>query len=97
MSKISLETVLKTADLARIDVSEKEAQQLQQDLGNILDLFSVLDREDISALSPLGHPLEYSQPLREDVALNKDLAAVIAQNAPLAEDGFITVPKVINS
>ncbi|MBR1375316.1 MAG: Asp-tRNA(Asn)/Glu-tRNA(Gln) amidotransferase subunit GatC [Cardiobacteriaceae bacterium] len=95
MTNISIDTVFKTANLARIDLSEEEAKQLQEDLGNILNLFSTLNREEISSLPALGHPLEYSQPLRDDVAQNRDLAAVIERNAPLAEDGFITVPKVI--
>ena len=93
---IDIETVYKTANLARLHISEADAANLQKDLESILSLFSVLDREEITALKPLGHPLEYTQPLREDVAHNKDLHSVIEQNDPFAEDGFITVPKVIS-
>lgn len=95
MSQLAPETLLKTAKLAKLDLSESETTALQKDLEGIFDLFTALNREDIHALEPLGHPLGETQPLRADQAIKRDLIENIETNAPLAEEGFITVPKVI--
>lgn len=95
MSKLDPEIIQKTAKLAQLDVSENETAALAHDLENIFHLFESLNREDISQLEPLSNPLGETQALRQDVAVKRDLLASIQQNAPLAEDNFITVPKVI--
>lgn len=95
MSQLDPEIIKKTAKLAQLEISEADAQALTRDLDGIFDLFTALDRPDISALAPLGHPLGGAQPLRKDEAVKRELLASIEQNAPLAENDFITVPKVI--
>lgn len=95
MSQLNLEIIKKTAKLAQLDISDSDAQSLTQDLDGIFDLFVSLDKPEISALEPLGHPLGETQPLRPDIAIAHDLLTTIEQNAPLAENDFITVPKVI--
>ncbi len=95
MSTLDPEIVIKTAHLAQLEPGPEEVAALSRDLADIFALFGALDRQEISALTPLGHPLGDTQPLREDKAVARDLMANIEENAPLAEDGFITVPKVI--
>lgn len=95
MSNLDPELIYKTAHLARLTLTPKQQQQMSKDLGNIFELFGAINQPEINQLDPLGHPLEQRQRLREDIAHTQDLSASIAQNAPHAENGFITVPKVI--
>lgn len=95
MSELSPEMVAGTAKLARLAISDEQKKKLAADLGKIFDLFAVLDDDTVRGKAPLAHPLGDIQPLREDVAVTRDMHASIAENAPYAEDGFITVPKVI--
>lgn len=95
MSQLDPEMVASTAKLARLALSETQKKQLSVDLGKIFDLFAVLDDDAIRAQTPLAHPLGDTQPLRADVAVSRDMHASIAENAPYPENGFITVPKVI--
>lgn len=95
MSKLDPDIVARTAKLARLALSDAQQNRLCADLGKIFELFAVLDDDNIRSKTPLAHPLGDIQPLREDVAVARDMHASIAENAPYAEDGFITVPKVI--
>lgn len=95
MSQLDPDIVASTAKLARLALSAEQQQRLTADLGKIFDLFAVLEDDSIRAKAPLAHPLGDIQPLREDVAVARDMHPSIAENAPYAEDGFITVPKVI--
>lgn len=95
MSQLDPEMVASTAQLARLALSDKQKKKFAEDLGKIFDLFAVLDDDAIRAKAPLAHPLGDTQPLRDDVAVARDMHGSIAENAPYPEAGFITVPKVI--
>lgn len=95
MSQLDPDMVASTARLARLALSDTQKEQLCADLGKIFDLFAVLDDDAIRAKAPLAHPLGDTQPLRDDVAIVRDMHDSIAENAPYPEAGFITVPKVI--
>ena len=89
------EIIQKTAQLARLEFSPEALPQLQEKLGAIFSLFNSINTPEISALAPLSHPLELSQPLRPDVAEPRDMLASLAENGPDFAEGFIKVPKVI--
>ncbi|MDO5090070.1 MAG: Asp-tRNA(Asn)/Glu-tRNA(Gln) amidotransferase subunit GatC [Cardiobacteriaceae bacterium] len=95
MSTLDSELVARTAQLARLALSPEQEKRLAADLGKIFELFDVLDDDAIRSKAPLAHPLGDIQPLRDDVAIARDMHPSIAENAPHAEDGFFTVPKVI--
>lgn len=95
MKSANLEIVAKTATLARLKLSADEQERMSEDFSKILAFFDAINRPEISALAPLGHPLNDTQPLRQDIAVECDMSASIQTNAPAAQDGFITVPKVI--
>ena len=95
MSQLDPATIAKTAALAQLEISETDLPRLAQELGQIFELFNTINTPEISALAPLSHPLELSQPLRPDVAEPRDMLASLAENGPDFADGFIKVPKVI--
>ena len=87
--------VRKIAHLARLAVSDVEAQGLVKDLSNILDLVEQMNAIDTQGVEPMAHPLEMGQRLRDDEVAEPDRRAAYQAVAPLTEDGLYLVPRVI--
>ena len=65
------------------------------DLSNILELVEQMNAVDTSGVTPMSHPLDAVQRLREDVVTEIDRREQFQAIAPLTEDGLYLVPKVI--
>ncbi len=93
-------TVRRIAGLARIAITDDEAARLVPELGNILGWIEQLGEVDTSGVEPMTAVIPNHLRLRDDVVDADPLTgggirdAVLA-NAPEAEHGFFTVPKVI--
>ena len=87
--------VLKIAHLARLGVSESQADDLVADLSNILDLVAQMGETDTTGVIPMAHPLDMAQRLRPDIVTEKNQRAEFQAVAPATEDGLYLVPKVI--
>ena len=88
-------TVRKIARLARIAVSDAEAEALAPELSKILGLVEQLGEVDTSGVAPLAAVVPNHQRLRDDVVTDGDIRDKVLKNAPQAEHGFFAVPKVI--
>lgn len=95
VNSMNKETIDKTAELARLRFDDAQTEKLGQELTAIFDLFHSINTSEISALSPLSHPLELSQALRSDVAVKREMIPSLEINAPDFAHDFIKVPKVI--
>ncbi|HKK79924.1 MAG TPA: Asp-tRNA(Asn)/Glu-tRNA(Gln) amidotransferase subunit GatC [Phaeodactylibacter sp.] len=81
--------------LARLQLSEEEQAQLQNDLNRILDMVGKLDTLDTEGVAPLVYVNEEVDTLRPDQIagqLPRDLAL---RNAPQQDGKHFMVPKVI--
>lgn len=87
--------VEKIAHLARLAVSEAEAESLSRDLSRILDFVAQMDAVDTAGVQPMAHPLGMAQRLRPDEVSEPDRREVFQQVAPATENGLYLVPKVI--
>ena len=93
--KISKEEVLHVAKLARLKLSDAEAEALSVDMENIIGFANKLNELDTEGVVPTAHAIPMSNAFREDVVKpSYDRDAMLA-NAPSAEDGGYTVPKVV--
>jgi aspartyl-tRNA(Asn)/glutamyl-tRNA(Gln) amidotransferase subunit C len=88
-------TVRKIASLARIAVSDAEAEALAPELNKILGLVEQLGEVDTSGVEPLAAVIPNHLRLRDDVVTDGDIRERVLKNAPQAEHGFFAVPKVI--
>ncbi|KQT32264.1 glutamyl-tRNA amidotransferase [Sphingomonas sp. Leaf412] len=88
-------TVRRIAGLARIAISDEEAARLSPELGNILDWIEQLSEVDTSAVEPMTAVIPNTLRLRDDVVTDGGVRDKVLANAPQAEHGFFTVPKVI--
>ena len=88
-------TVRHIARLARIAVSDAEAEALVPELNNILGWIEQLGEVDVSGVEPMTAVIPNQLRLRQDVVTDGRKRDDVLKNAPLAEHGFFAVPKVI--
>ncbi len=92
---IDVDEVRKIARLACLNVEEAQLQNYASSLSSILDLVAQMNAVDTSNVTPMSHPFEVNQRLREDVVTDTDRRDDFMAIAPASEDGLYLVPKVI--
>ena len=88
-------TVRRIASLARLKVTDAEAKSLEGELLGILDWVTMLDEVDTKGVEPMTSVEATSLRLREDKVTDGNIGADVTRNAPLKEDNFFVVPKVV--
>lgn len=88
-------TVRRIARLARIKITDAEARGLVSELSGILNWVQQLDEVDTSAVEPMTRVVPIELKRRADVVNDGGIAGEILKNAPMAEDGFFVVPKIV--
>ncbi len=93
--QVDEDTVRRIARLARIKITDEEAVGLQSELSGILDWVEQLDEVDTENVEPMTRvvPIELKQ--RQDVVDDGAQADAVVANAPMTEDHFFVVPKVV--
>ena len=92
---VDIDTVKRIARLARIAVSEEEAQGLQGELNSILGWVEQLGELDVDDVEPMTSVVQVAMKKREDEVTDGGIAADIVANAPETEDNYFVVPKVV--
>jgi aspartyl-tRNA(Asn)/glutamyl-tRNA(Gln) amidotransferase subunit C len=84
------------ARLARIQLSEAEKSQFQQQLDEILGYFQQLQAAPVEGVEPMAHPFEAKGPLRPDTPAAPWNPEHLLRNAPASRDDQVVVPKVVD-
>ena len=84
-----------TASLARLELEDTEAEKLNQELTEMIEYFSLMDKIDVDALSPTTHIVVNGNRSREDVPAEISIADKLIENAPEKDGRFIVVPNVL--
>lgn len=92
---LTLEQVRRVAHLARIEISEAEAQSTLGHLNGIFTLIEEMQAVDTTGVEPMAHAQDLAQRLREDRVTEADQRAAFQAVAPETEGGLYLVPKVI--
>ena len=92
---ITREEVLHVARLARLSLSEAEADRLREQLGNIFSYIRQLDALDTKDVVPTSHAVEMGTPFRDDTVRPFGDKEAILANAPDREGDFFRVPRII--
>jgi len=92
---LSLSDIQRIAQLARIEISEAEAQQNLIQLSGIFNLIEQMQTVDTQGIKPMSHPHDMTQRLREDIVTESDQHLLFQSIAPEVENGYYLVPKVI--
>lgn len=94
---ITKETVKYVADLARIELSEKELENFTVQLDRILEYVHQLKRVDVSGLEPTSHVLQMKNVYREDRIKQSLPVSEVLKNAPEREGNLFKVKKIIEA
>lgn len=95
MMSLTASDVKKIAHLARLGIEEHQIDSYAKDLSSMLDLMTQMGQLNTDAVSPMAHPLDQMQRLREDVVTEADQREHFQKIAPQTEAGLYLVPKVI--
>jgi aspartyl-tRNA(Asn)/glutamyl-tRNA(Gln) amidotransferase subunit C len=88
-------TVKRIGSLARIRIEENEVESYQGELNAILGFVEQLNEIDVDGVAPMTSVTPMTLRRRDDVVTDGSYAEKIVQNAPLTEDNFFMVPKVV--
>jgi aspartyl-tRNA(Asn)/glutamyl-tRNA(Gln) amidotransferase subunit C len=88
-------TVRRIGRLARIKIEPSEIQGLVTDLNGILAWVKQLDEVDTTAVAAMTSVMPMTLRQREDRVTDGEKAAEVTANAPMSEDQFYVVPKVV--
>jgi aspartyl-tRNA(Asn)/glutamyl-tRNA(Gln) amidotransferase subunit C len=92
---LTLEDVRRIAHLARIEISDEDADATRKQLNGIFRLIERMQAVDTAGIGPMAHAWDVSQRLRIDTVTEGDQHALFQSVAPLVENGLYLVPKVI--
>ncbi len=92
---LTADEVKKIAHLARLGIDEQDLDAYAKDLSGILDLMTQMAATDTDSVTPMAHPSDQTQRLREDEVLETNQREHFQAIAPLVESGLYLVPKVI--
>ncbi len=95
MSRISVEQVKHVAHLARLAITEDEAEKFTKQLDAIISFAEQLNELDTDNVEPTSHVLELKNVLREDIPQAGLPREEVLKNAPEHRDGQIKVPAII--
>lgn len=88
-------TVRRIARLARIKISDAEAKGLEGELSGILNWVEQLDAVDTASVEPMTRVVPIELTKRADVVNDGEIADAVIKNAPMVEDHYFVVPKVV--
>ena len=86
---------MKLGKLSKIKIDDDKLSSLSRDLGSILNFIDRLQSIDTEEVDPTSNSLDQSLVMRDDIAIDKNSANEILENAPEKELDFFSVPKVI--
>lgn len=92
---LSSADVKRIAHLARIEISDADAEATLQKLSGILGLIEQMQAVDTTGISPMSHSQDVTQRLREDAVTESNQRELFQSVAPAVENGLYLVPKVI--
>ena len=92
---VDKETVKRVARLARIAVSDAEAEKLRGDLNTILGFVEQLNEVDVTGVEPMTAVVAMKMKTRPDVVTDGGAADSVTANAPTRQEHFFVVPKVV--
>lgn len=92
---VDISTVKRVARLARIEVKEDEAERMTGQLNAILGFVEQLREVDVAGVEPMTSVTPIVMKKRSDVVNDGGKVDDIIANAPMSEENFFIVPKVV--
>ena len=93
--QIDEKTVRHIARLARLKITDAEAKSLEGELTSLLKWVEQLNEVDTEGVEPMSRVVAMKMKRREDKVTDGEIAADVVANAPMVEDNYFVVPKVV--
>ncbi len=88
-------TVKRVAKLSRIAITDERAESMQAELNTILGFVEQLQEVDVDGIEPMTSVVDMDMRKRSDEITDGNKAEDVTANAPMSEDNFFMVPKVV--
>jgi aspartyl-tRNA(Asn)/glutamyl-tRNA(Gln) amidotransferase subunit C len=92
---VDADTVRRIAHLARIKVADDEIEHLRGELNAMLAFVEQLGEVNVDGVEPMTSVTPMEMKKRADIVNDGDIADDVVANAPVTEDHFFLVPKVV--
>jgi aspartyl-tRNA(Asn)/glutamyl-tRNA(Gln) amidotransferase subunit C len=92
---VDKDTVRRVARLARIAFPEERLELMAGELNRILAWVEQLKEVNTDAVEPMTSVVKMRLKMRDDVVSDGGQAEAVTKNAPLGEDHYFAVPKVV--
>lgn len=92
---VDANVVRRVAHLARIAVAEEEIEHLRGEINAILGFVEQLTEVDVAGVEPMTSVTPIDMKKRADRVTDGGIPDEIVANAPVAENHFFAVPKVV--
>jgi aspartyl-tRNA(Asn)/glutamyl-tRNA(Gln) amidotransferase subunit C len=93
---VSSQDVEKVALLARLTISESDLPEVTERFARVLGLVDELNTIDTQDVVPMSNPHDMEQRLRPDAVTRSNEREALMASAPVQEQGYFLVPKVID-
>ncbi|HET8670015.1 MAG TPA: Asp-tRNA(Asn)/Glu-tRNA(Gln) amidotransferase subunit GatC [Candidatus Saccharimonadales bacterium] len=96
MAELTRENVLKLARLARLDITDGEAEAFRKEMSEILEYIAQLDKVDVSGLEPTTQVTGLKNVMREDEIWDYGVSPEdLLRLVPKKQDNQIKVNRMI--
>jgi aspartyl-tRNA(Asn)/glutamyl-tRNA(Gln) amidotransferase subunit C len=92
---IDAATVRRIAHLARIAVEDGEVEHLRGEINAILAFVEQLSEVNVDGVEPMTSVMPMVMKKRHDAVTDGNIADAIVANAPMTQDHYFLVPKVV--
>ena len=93
--EVTEQMIEKLALLARLEFKPEEKEEIKKDLQRMISFVDKLNELDTQGVEPLTHMSEEVNVLREDQVQGSVTREEALRNAPMHDEAFFKVPKVI--
>ena len=89
-------TIIKIADLAKIEIKDDKINDIATSLEKILNLVDEMNSVNTDNVMPMSHPLNLKQELRKDEVKEINQRDLFQKNNENTNNGYYKVPKIID-
>ena len=89
-------TIIKIAELAKIEIKDDKIKDIAISLEKILNLVDEMNSIDTDDVTPMSHPLNLKQELRKDEVREINQRDLFQKNHENTNNGYYIVPKIID-
>lgn len=96
MTKITIDDITHLANLTKLQLDDKQAAGLAEDLNKLIGYVQQLDEVDVEGLEPTAQVTDLTNVSRPDELIDYGVSqSQLLKNTSEQKDGYIKVPKVL--